>query len=148
MHVSYLWHTQLNFYSIFYSSSIIISISSQFIQMDNLVIDLLLRPHTPPLYHFPFNEEERAAFNAWISNLSKINQHLLWSHQHLFPNSLPVYLSWTFLWNQVFIHFGVVEEYRYQPLWFPTAGHNNVELTGGELYFEHIQKFIDDITTT
>lgn len=49
-------------------------------------------------------------------------------------------------WNGKELFLSIPQEYRYQPFWIPDAGHNDVERKSGERYFEHIQKFISDIT--
>lgn len=51
------------------------------------------------------------------------------------------------IFNGKELHLSIPEEHRYEPLWVPGAGHTNLEPTAGELYYEHLQKFIKHITT-
>lgn len=47
--------------------------------MGNSVSGLVFRPPTPPLYHFPYDEEERAIDNTWeLRNANGMSKHLLW----------------------------------------------------------------------
>ena len=48
-------------------------------------------------------------------------------------------------WHGQELYLGTRKEYRFEPYWVESAGHNNVEMLDSNLFFRRLCRFLDQV---